>query len=605
MAVSLLLVVLLAACFAGATDWSDCPASCHCKWSSGKKQAKCVNVGLTAVPSSLNSDIQVLDLSGNQIPYLTRDAFRSVGLVNLQKIFLRGAGVREVHRDAFRDLRILIEVDLSSNAVSSLHPDTFTGNDRLRLLCLNGNPIVELNEAQFPALQHLRTLELQNCLIKDVHKDAFLHLTTLETLNLNGNRLRELSEEVFVPTKRLKTLSLDGNPWRCDCRLRGFRTWLLASNLYSSPLKCEQPEAVAGRPWQDVPPKDFACAPEVTLSDRMLQVEVGGNVTFHCLVDGDPDPTVAWLFNGLPLGAGNASNPEAIFTIEEEETAAGRWTNLSVYNVTEADAGEYACVATNVRGIASRNATLLLPQVVSATTQSKADGWLLWAGVAAGGGVALGAALLALACSVCAACRPHNHHRRRHKRRKCRAGGGVKGSVSFTEQEKKLLDASITTTERPSCSEGLGGSQPDMELLEQQLPPLEVVPPPVHITIESHASLLGADAQCAASGGGAYPGALTVFPPPPEFSTSVLPAGAFGNIFISVSVSQQDPDGCAAAAQRYPDLLDIPHRSKAPSVSVAAGPDAPFYMADSGGVTSYATLPRNRAVRKDDVPIGK
>ena len=85
----------------------------------------------------------------------------------------------------------------------------------------------------------------------------------------------------------------------------------------------------------------------------------------------------------------------------------------------------------------------------------------------------------------------------------------MKGSQSFTDQEKKLLDVSIaTSTDRPSGScEGLG-SQPDMELLEQSLQsiPLELCEQPVHITIESHHAATDP---------------AVVFPPPPEFSTSI------------------------------------------------------------------------------------
>ncbi|KAJ9595809.1 hypothetical protein L9F63_013004 [Diploptera punctata] len=487
----------------GSPDWTDCPASCHCKWTSGKKTAQCQEAGFTAIPNTLNSDMQVLDLSGNDIPYLTKDAFRSVGLINLQRIFMRGTGIREIHKDAFRDLKILVEVDLSDNAVSSIHPDTFTGNDRLRVLYLNGNPITELRDRQFPTLPHLRTLEMKDCQLKRIHNEAFVHLSMLESLNLKGNQLRH-----------------------------------------------------------------------------------------------------------LPLGAGsggNSSYPEQVFIIEEEESYREKWTNLSVYNVTEQDAGEYSCVARNTRGVASRNVSLLLPLVVTATTLSKAESWLLWAGIVAGGVATLFSALLTIVCSCCMCGR--KRRRRKHHRRKAK----LKGSVSFTEQEKKLLDVSITTTERPSgggSCEGLG-SQPEMELLEQsQSIPLELCEPPVHITIESHTS-----EQAPVSGvipmGGAYPGALAVFPPPPEFSTSLLPAGAFGNIFISVSVSQEpNADG-----QRYPDLLDIPHRSKAPttSVSVATGPDAPYCPIEipssstssaAGSVASYATLPR-RHIRsaKDIAPM--
>ncbi|XP_047004718.1 leucine-rich repeat-containing protein 24-like [Schistocerca americana] len=622
----LALLVLAAA----APDWSDCPSACQCKWTGGKKSALCRAAGLSAVPNALSAEMQLLDLSDNRIPYLTRDAFRSVGLINLQKIFARQAGVREVHRDAFRDLIILVEVDLSGNAIAALQPGTFSGNDRLRMLSLSHNPLSELVEGQFPALPHLRTLDLSHCRLARVHPAAFARLSALETLHLNNNRLQQLDAAALnVAAATLKAVALDSNPWRCDCGLRALREWLLARTLHGAlPPACAAPATLAGRPWPDVPAHDFACAPEVSLADHMIQAELGGNVTFRCHVTGDPEPTLVWLVNGRALGAGNASGPEAVPQLEEEVDAdgRGRWYSLSLYNVSEADAGDYACVATNIRGRASGNASLLLPQVVTATTLSKADGWLVWAGVAAGGGVALGGALLAVACSVCAACRPgrgrRHRHRGRHKRRKP-GSAGLKGSVSFTDQEKKLLDASITTTERPSCSEGLAGSQPDMELLEQQQVAcggMEAVPPPVHITIESHPSLPGAGepGACAgAAGGGAYPGALSVFPPPPaEFSTSVLPAGAFGNIFISVSVSQPvEPE------QRYPDLLDIPHRSgplpppghaapaapgggKAASVSVAAGPDAPFYVPRVLATHAYATLPRARpgaTQRKEEV----
>ncbi|XP_069696208.1 leucine-rich repeat-containing protein 24-like [Periplaneta americana] len=588
----------------GTPDWTDCPAPCHCKWTSGKKTALCREAGFTAVPNSLNSDMQVLDLGGNDIPYLSKDAFRAVGLLNLQRIFMRGAGVREVHRDAFRDLKILVEVDLSDNAVGEIHPETFTGNDRLRVLFLNGNPITELLEHQFPSLPHLRTLELQDCQLRHIDVDAFVLVPTLESLNLKGNDLRHLSEKVFLPIIKLKTLVLDGNPWRCDCDLRGFRNWLLGSNLYSISLTCSESDALTGRFWEDVPPRDFACAPEVTLGEKMVQEEAGGNVTFRCHVRGDPEPEVTWLFNGRPLGSGgNASYPEQVYVIEEEESFREKWTNLSVYNVTEQDAGEYSCVARNSRGSASRNVSLLLPQVVTATTLSKAESWLLWAGIVAGGVATLCSALLTIVCSCCMCGR--QRRRRKHHRRKAK----LKGSVSFTEQEKKLLDVSITTTERPSgggSCEGLG-SQPEMELLEQsQSIPLELCEPPVHITIESHAA---ADQAPVMPVGGAYPGTLAVFPPPPEFSTSLLPAGAFGNIFISVSVSQEP----TAEGQRYPDLLDIPHRSKTAattSVSVAAGPDAPYCPIDiasssasSASVASYATLPRRHLRPAKDLAV--
>lgn len=189
----------------------------------------------------------------------------------------------------------------------------------------------------------------------------------------------------------------------------------------------------------------------------------------------------------------------------------------------------------------------------------------------AGGVATFFSVTLTIICTLCLCGR--KRRRKRHRRK-----AKLKGSVSFTEQEKKLLDVSITTTERPSNAESIEQlNQPDMEMMESASIPLELCEP-VHITIESHAPDSGNIVPLSLP--------LTVFPPPPEFSTSVLPAGAFGNIFISVSVSQE-PTGDSLV--RYPDLLDIPHRSKntSASVSVGTGPDAPY-----NPTQTFATLPR-------------
>lgn len=309
------------------------------------------------------------------IPYLTKDAFKSVGLLNLQRIFLRRTTLRGVHPDAFKDLSILVEIDLSQNNIEKIHPNTFLGNDRLRFLNLSGNPLTELVDGQFPVLRYLKTIELQHCNLKSIRRNAFENLPLLETLNLNSNHLRNISESVFKSIIKLKTLKLDGNPWRCDCRLRDFRNWLLQSNLYSIPLTCVDPPALAGLRWNDIPMEEFACGPNVTITEKMIQEEIGGNVTFRCHVEGDPEPEVAWLFNGKPI---NGSIGDQVYL--DEQVGLDKWVVLSVYNVTEAGAGEYTCLAKNIRGNATGNATLMLPEVITATTLSKAESWLLVAG---------------------------------------------------------------------------------------------------------------------------------------------------------------------------------------------------------------------------------
>ncbi len=549
-------------------DWSDCPNVCQCKWMSGKKTALCREAGISIIPTSLNADMQVLDLSGNTILNLPKDAFRSVGLIHLQRIYLKRAGIRDIHKDAFRELKILVEVDLSDNSVAVLHPDTFAGNDRLRALYMNGNPLSELKNIQFPDLPHLKSLEFQHCQIRSVDRDAFLHLPALESLSLNGNKLNYLSETVFLPVPNLKTLVLDGNPWKCDCQLRKFRNWLLHSKLYSHSLICTYPLESKGKHWEDVNASEFACPPNVIAHDNVIQGVLGGNATLTCTVYGDPEPTVTWLFNGYTL-ENESLVQDSLLYIEEKygEKKGEKWSLVILFNISDSSTGEYTCRGANVRGQSSTNISLILPKEAVATTMKKDETWLRSSMYAvAGAACLLVLFVFAIFCHI--RLRIAKKRRRRNK---------LKGSVTFSDQDKKLLDVSITTTDRQTGScEGFG-SQADVEMLEQSVQSLPLEQP-VHITIESHAT----------------DPAISVFPPPPEFSTSVLPHGTFGNIFISVSVGQEPPAG--AESTRYPDLIDVTRKGK---TNAGTTPEPNPY---------FATLPRRsiqHRLKESEMMVGR
>ncbi|KRT81527.1 Immunoglobulin [Oryctes borbonicus] len=563
MAVGPLLLLFMALAIA-APDWTDCPMPCRCKWSSGKKTASCRNASFTALPHNLHSEIQILDLSGNAITRLEQDAFKTSGLMNLQKIFVKGCRLREIHRDAFRDLIILVEVDLSENDIRSLDPETFHGNERLRHVYLNGNPLRRLEENQFPTLANLKTLQLEECLLEFIHENAFRNLANLETINLSSNRLRNLTERSFRNLSSLKSLALDGNPWTCDCNLRGFRDWYLANNFRSILLACSQPEKYSGRLWETIHSEDFACPPRISISpQRQVQAEAGGNVSFGCHVTGDPEPEVTWLLEGQAI-----NHPWVLLESDESIGASEKWSNISISNVSDADVGVYTCVANNSLDTVSVNVTLVLPEIVTAPTLSKSENaMILWIVVCVGVSLILFVVLTAIIV-LCVKVRGRNGMRRRN----------MKASVSFTDQEKKLLDVSIaTTTDRGTGSCEALATAGEMDMMD----------PPVHITIESE------------------PLPLAVFPPPPEFSTN-----AFGNIFISVSVSR---DPTTIDTSRCPDLLDLPHRPKPIYHGMATLPRRPYAVMQpqlydnmgprvTAGGSSTLSLPDSSSVELPPMP---
>ena len=370
MAAAALLLAALLAGPASADFTTSCPDACTCMWVSGKRQAECTDIGLTAVPRGLSADIQVLDLSGTAIEQLPKDAFQEVGLEHLQKLYLRRSSLSRVHRHAFRGLRLLITLDLSHNAIEKLPPDTFADNDKLRQLLLTGNPLRSLAAFQFPPLPNLQRLDLSQCQIAGVAAKAFANLPQLTKLNLNSNRLSVLESDALHSLSQLKWLTLSGNPWRCDCHLRLLRDWLLDRDLYQEDTRCAEPERLAGRSWSAAQSEEFACRPQIELPEPRVIATVGHNVTLRCQISGNPAPNTNWVLSGRII----SNNTRIPFTgqtyVIREEGTVDRWTSLTITNVNTQDAGQYLCVGVNAGGVVERNVTLTFPGSGAAPTVS-------------------------------------------------------------------------------------------------------------------------------------------------------------------------------------------------------------------------------------------
>ncbi|KAJ7313583.1 hypothetical protein JRQ81_005092 [Phrynocephalus forsythii] len=117
--------ILMAFCFHSATTF---PKGCYPSTEDGFKTFRCSKAQLTAIPKDIPNDTNKLYLDYNQISFLPNDAFQN--------------------------LPLLAELDLSHNVISRLEIGAFRGlSESLHLLDLSSNKLVSVNKEVFNSLK--------------------------------------------------------------------------------------------------------------------------------------------------------------------------------------------------------------------------------------------------------------------------------------------------------------------------------------------------------------------------------------------------------------------------------------------------------------------
>jgi hypothetical protein len=468
-----LIVVLLTPTWAD-KDWTNCPQFCRCKWVSGRKVADCTNSSLTTVPDRLSSEIQILDLSGSALHMLPMEAFLSVRLVNLQKLFLRDCGIQELHKEAFRGLAILIELDLSGNQIHTLHPSIFRDIVRLRILTLSRNPIQKLEDGLFTNMTFLYTVDLSGCHLSHIGRKTFVNIPNIKSLVLEGNNLTTMKVQTLDHLYSLSGLVLHNNPWVCDCHLKEFRDWTITRKLYAQPTSCVEPPVLNGKHWSDLNSDDLACKPQIVYPPFGTTVEVdGGNVTLTCQVQGNPMPDVHWVFGSRIIGNYSRRTYGDQRYVVTESTDKTRWVNLTVTNVRNQDRGDYTCVAKSGGGVEERNISLVVHYQRGAVGTAGDKGvmsgtWLLIIGM-----VAVLLFLIAAVGLICCYLRHRSSNKNCNTKKAPSDGmlssnGDISGYAGNSEQEKSLLTKVNPVQKPPRRHERPSGTNSGTELTEMK-----------------------------------------------------------------------------------------------------------------------------------------
>ncbi|KAF6770202.1 hypothetical protein AHF37_11536 [Paragonimus kellicotti] len=198
-----------------------------------------------SIPSALPSQVVKLTINHQEISLLNASQFNH--LPNLSYLDLDSNKLSIIRPDTFEQLRKLRTLSLRFNLLSftteSFHPNAINGLTQLENLNLLQNPIALVPRRLFaPIGSTLRSLVLAGASEDfELDRDALANLTVLQTLDLSSNHLETLPEdfEFSLNSMQLAELYLYDNPWRCDCHLRWLKVWFLKHNgkmTFSKPV---------------------------------------------------------------------------------------------------------------------------------------------------------------------------------------------------------------------------------------------------------------------------------------------------------------------------------------------------------------------------------
>ena len=167
---------------------SEACETCNCFWRSNKKYIDCSGMGLTSIPSGINTWVHNLALQGNEI--------EDLGLTTtLGPETLDG----------------LEHINLSNNPILNVSAGFFDVVPNLKSLMLHHTEIQTLPSDIFDPLTQLKWLWLNNNQLKRLHVNTFKKLTELYELYLQDNDLVYIFDTLFSSQKKIRHIYLHGN----------------------------------------------------------------------------------------------------------------------------------------------------------------------------------------------------------------------------------------------------------------------------------------------------------------------------------------------------------------------------------------------------------
>ncbi|XP_074529208.1 transforming growth factor beta activator LRRC32 [Halichoeres trimaculatus] len=155
------------------------------------------------------TDLKVLDLSRNHLNVFAHSKTNIGPLTAVESLDLSSNGLYTGMSDFFlADSPALANLSLSSNSITRIAQDTFSGSLSLERISLHNNVILEIEDGAFDSLNHLTELDLSKNSITCI---TDFNLCNLKVLNLSKNSMEFFQSVRSTDAYRLQLLDLSEN----------------------------------------------------------------------------------------------------------------------------------------------------------------------------------------------------------------------------------------------------------------------------------------------------------------------------------------------------------------------------------------------------------
>ncbi|KAG8195744.1 hypothetical protein JTE90_010622 [Oedothorax gibbosus] len=177
-------------------------------------------------------------------------------LKSLESLMIYTDTVKKLGKDFSENApKGLQRLTFEDTQTKKLEPGVFKEFPNLNMISINANKLEHLQRDILPVPWYGKTLHFNHNKLSEIPDDMFTQMPNLTTLGLNFNQIAAIPESAFYGTDNLENLLIDGNPIKCDCRLR----WIYLYPQVYLRGKCESPKKLHGKELRDVTLSDFVC----------------------------------------------------------------------------------------------------------------------------------------------------------------------------------------------------------------------------------------------------------------------------------------------------------------------------------------------------------